>query len=220
MTLHLFQKEILKEVLTSWFIVILGSKAFILFGQLVPAVADYAGIILSALLIYVPLLRFYKRDYPIDFLKTKKEQLIVSLSSLLLACGLIFSAAILFVSVMPGFSFLLHSPQKIGAFLIYQLVTVAFPEEFFFRGYMQERFNLIWPKNFNFFGVAIGPSLFVTSLIFALSHSIISFQSWHILIFFPSLIFGLLREKTGGIWASIFFHAFCNLFSFFVMIRL
>lgn len=220
MTLHPAQKIILKEVLTSWLWVILGGKTFILLGQFVPAIADYSGIVISALLIYVPLLKFYKREYPIDFLSTSRATISSSLSSFLLASGLVFSAAILFVSVMPGFSFLIQTPQKIGAFLVYQLITVAFPEEFFFRGYMQERFNLIWSKNIRLFGVAIGPSLFVTSLIFALSHSIILFQPWHILIFFPSLIFGLLREKTESIWASIFFHALCNLFSFFVMIRL
>ena len=32
-------------------------------------------------------------------------------------------------------------------------------------------------------------------------------------VFFPSLVFGWLRAKTGGIGAPLAFHAFCNVFS-------
>jgi membrane protease YdiL (CAAX protease family) len=32
-------------------------------------------------------------------------------------------------------------------------------------------------------------------------------------VFFPSLLFGWLRARTGGIGASVFFHALCNLFA-------
>jgi membrane protease YdiL (CAAX protease family) len=32
-------------------------------------------------------------------------------------------------------------------------------------------------------------------------------------VFFPSLVFGWLRAKTGGIGAAVLFHAACNIFS-------
>ena len=32
-------------------------------------------------------------------------------------------------------------------------------------------------------------------------------------VFFPALLFGWLRARTGGIGASVVFHALCNLFS-------
>jgi membrane protease YdiL (CAAX protease family) len=32
-------------------------------------------------------------------------------------------------------------------------------------------------------------------------------------VFFPSLVFGWLRARTGGVGAAIAFHALCNLFS-------
>ena len=31
-------------------------------------------------------------------------------------------------------------------------------------------------------------------------------------VFFPSLLFGWLRARTGGIGTSVIFHAMCNLF--------
>jgi membrane protease YdiL (CAAX protease family) len=31
-------------------------------------------------------------------------------------------------------------------------------------------------------------------------------------VFFPALLFGWLRARTGGIGASVVFHALCNLY--------
>jgi membrane protease YdiL (CAAX protease family) len=51
----------------------------------------------------------------------------------------------------------------------------------------------------------------LTCLIFAASHSIIAFRWWHFAIFFPSLVFGWLRDRTGGLVAPVLFHAASNL---------
>jgi membrane protease YdiL (CAAX protease family) len=32
-------------------------------------------------------------------------------------------------------------------------------------------------------------------------------------VFFPALLFGWLRARTGGIGAPVVFHALCNLFA-------
>jgi membrane protease YdiL (CAAX protease family) len=32
-------------------------------------------------------------------------------------------------------------------------------------------------------------------------------------VFFPALLFGWLRARTGGIGASVLFHASCNLYA-------
>ncbi|MBU4484665.1 CPBP family intramembrane metalloprotease, partial [bacterium] len=48
--------------------------------------------------------------------------------------------------------------------------------------------------------------------IFLLYH-VIFFQSFHpmvVLTFFPGLLFGILKEKTGSLLAPILFHAICN----------
>jgi membrane protease YdiL (CAAX protease family) len=32
-------------------------------------------------------------------------------------------------------------------------------------------------------------------------------------VFFPALVFGWMRARTGGIGAAVLFHALCNIFS-------
>jgi len=93
----------------------------------------------------------------------------------------------------------------------YNIFYVAIAEEFFYRGYVQTRLNEVFPKRFQFGGITYGHSLWITSLFFAFGHSLVSVQWWHFSIFFPSLLFGLMRERTGGVVAAAFLHAFCNI---------
>ncbi|HEX6765646.1 MAG TPA: JDVT-CTERM system glutamic-type intramembrane protease, partial [Polyangiaceae bacterium] len=62
----------------------------------------------------------------------------------------------------------------------------------------------------------VGPSILATSAIFALGHVTTEFHPNRLGVFFPSLVFGWLRARTGGIGACVFFHAFCNLFADYV----
>ena len=91
-----------------------------------------------------------------------------------------------------------------------QLIAVALPEEFFFRGYFQGRLNTFFKPRWNILGVRLGYDWLLTAVIFAFAHSVIQVQWWHFSIFFPALVFGWLREKTGSITAPILFHTFCN----------
>jgi len=100
----------------------------------------------------------------------------------------------------------------------HHLLVVAIPEEFFFRGYMQGQLSLVWTPKKRIFGAPFGKAQIVTSLLFAVSHSLITFQGWHIFIFFPALLFAWLKEKTGTIWAGAMFHAACNLFSWILIL--
>lgn len=94
-----------------------------------------------------------------------------------------------------------------------QLVVVALPEEIFYRGYLQTAFDRIWPPSWSVLGARLGPSLVVTSLIFALGHLLTEAHPNRLAVFFPALLFSWLRAKTGGVGASIVFHALCNLFA-------
>ena len=100
--------------------------------------------------------------------------------------------------------------------LLFHFFLVAFPEEFFFRGYFLRRMRQIFQDQKTFRGVLIGKAFFLTALIFAFSHSLIVLRWWHAAIFFPALAFGWLREKTQGLTAPILFHTLCNLFSTWV----
>lgn len=94
-----------------------------------------------------------------------------------------------------------------------QLVIIALPEEAFYRGYLQSRLDDALPGRVRVFGASIGAALIVSSVIFALGHFATIREPARLAVFFPSLAFGWLRARTGGIGASITFHATCNVFS-------
>ena len=97
-----------------------------------------------------------------------------------------------------------------------QLLGVAFPEEVFFRGYLQSAFDRAWPPRLRLLGAELGPGLLVSSAIFALGHLLTDPHPSRLAVFFPSLAFGFLRARSGGVGASIVFHAACNLFASFL----
>jgi membrane protease YdiL (CAAX protease family) len=93
----------------------------------------------------------------------------------------------------------------------YHLFFVAIPEEVFYRGYMQSRLDEVWRPRWRIFGADLGVGWLVTCVVFAFGHSLVVFQWWHFAIFFPSLVFGWLRARTGDVMAGAFFHAWCNI---------
>jgi uncharacterized protein len=94
-----------------------------------------------------------------------------------------------------------------------QLVIIALPEEAFYRGYMQSRFDGLFPPRVRLGGASIGIGVVLTSIVFALGHLATIHDSSRLAVFFPSLVFGWLRARTGGIGAACLFHALCNVFS-------
>jgi membrane protease YdiL (CAAX protease family) len=94
-----------------------------------------------------------------------------------------------------------------------QLALIALPEEVFYRGYLQTRLDDAWPGRIRVLGAPVGISIVVTSAVFALGHVLTIHDPGRLAVFFPSLLFGWLRARTGGVGASIVFHAACNLFS-------
>jgi membrane protease YdiL (CAAX protease family) len=105
------------------------------------------------------------------------------------------------------------SPLGIANLAFGQLVLVALPEEAFYRGYVQSRLDEAWAPRWKVFGARVGPSLLVTSAVFALGHLATVHLPARLAVFFPSLAFGWLRERTRGVGAAIVFHAACNVFS-------
>jgi membrane protease YdiL (CAAX protease family) len=94
-----------------------------------------------------------------------------------------------------------------------QLFVIALPEEAFYRGYLQSRLDEAWPPRWNVLGARVGPSLLATAAIFALGHLATVHLPARLAVFFPALVFGWLRARTGGIGAGVCFHAACNIYS-------
>lgn len=85
------------------------------------------------------------------------------------------------------------------------LLAVAFPEEFFFRGYLQR-------------SLGGGPrAIAASSAMFALAHFLVicvfsggGACAQNLLTFFPSLVMGYLYMSTRTLWSSVFFHFAAN----------
>jgi len=93
-----------------------------------------------------------------------------------------------------------------------QLLVVALPEELFYRGWMQRAFRLGGPgRAVRVLGADLGPGFLATQALFALGH-LATLQPWRLGTFFPGLLFGWLRERTGGLAAPVILHALSNLF--------
>ncbi len=116
----------------------------------------------------------------------------------------------------PTRPFVWHWPRGLAEEALGQIVGVALPEEAFFRGYLQTALDDAWPARLHVLGAKLGPSLLVTSALFAVGHYLTNPHPSRLAVFFPSLLFGWLRTRTRGIGASLAFHAACNLFASFL----
>jgi membrane protease YdiL (CAAX protease family) len=114
----------------------------------------------------------------------------------------------------PRGTFALHVPWMDGLNEIAgQIVIIALPEEAFYRGYLQSELDRALPYRVRILGADVGPAILVTSIVFALGHFATIHEPTRLAVFFPSLLFGWLRARTGGIGSSVAFHAACNVFS-------
>ena len=180
----------------------------------VPFVAQTLPVWAAALFLYVPLLLLFRtRTRPEEWgLTTRRFRF--SMKLFLMFSVIFLPAFVLFYQlyrswwlqapVRPAF------PEDWLLLLIYHLLCVALPEEVFYRGYMQSRLNRAFPRRLNLFSAPVGVGWLYTSLLFALGHFIISLRPEALATFFPGLLFGWLRERTGSIAASTAFHAICN----------
>lgn len=108
---------------------------------------------------------------------------------------------------------LVVDPKELGSEILGQLLLIALPEEAFYRGYLQTRIDDAIPPFFKLFGAPIGFGVILGSVIFAIGHFVTIPSPARFGVFFPALLFGWLRARTGGIGAGVAFHAFCNIYS-------
>jgi membrane protease YdiL (CAAX protease family) len=60
-------------------------------------------------------------------------------------------------------------------------------------------------------GATLGAGFVATQALFAAGHLVV-FQPWRLATFFPGLLFGWIRERTGDLAAPVIVHALSNLF--------
>lgn len=89
---------------------------------------------------------------------------------------------------------------------LHQLLYVAVSEELFFRGYVQGR--LASARSFG--GGWLGPAAGAAAL-FAGAHVAVLGSGAGAWVFFPALLFGWLRARTGSLWPAVLAHAAANI---------
>ncbi|MBI4411991.1 MAG: CPBP family intramembrane metalloprotease [Deltaproteobacteria bacterium] len=215
-------KKILTEPAIAWAVVMaVCIVAYRLKG--VPWISENTSLIPAVFLLYTPLTIYFFKKEKIAFLDHSLSDFGRSVALFAVFAVIIFAPALAgnhFYQKM-FFSFGYHpaSFPKPAEWVFSQLLLVALPEEFFFRGFFLGRMNEAFGKRWRLLGASVGPGLIVTSLVFAISHSLIRIEWWHLFIFFPALAFGWLKEKRGTITASIFFHTTANAFSYWVALH-
>lgn len=107
--------------------------------------------------------------------------------------------------------------QPVLADALGQLLVIALPEEAFYRGYLQTSLERELGKSVSILGARVGLGLVLTSAIFAVGHLLTELNPARLAVFFPALVFGLLRARTRGIGSALLFHAMCNLFAAYLL---
>ena len=110
----------------------------------------------------------------------------------------------------PGTTRFDRTPWWLPQLLLIQIVGVALPEEVFYRGYLQGRLAPLFRRRIRIFGVPLGAHIVVASALFALSHLILIPAPFRLAVFFPGLLFGYLRERTGSVVAPVLLHGASN----------
>jgi membrane protease YdiL (CAAX protease family) len=227
----------LREPLLAFCVVSLLAAALSVAGRLVPVIGRNLHAFIAALFFYAPSAAARLSGRPFDSheaglrLDPPRLNLLVLGGAVALTFPLFFAGFFVFYGYVCGphgapfasmFGGLcrhwrgwgggsLRLPPDFGLSALNQLVIVAVPEELFFRGYLMGRLEERWPSTRRLLGAPVGRALLVSSLLFALGHLLVVPNPQRLAVFFPALVFGWMRARTGSIAAGAAFHALCNL---------
>lgn len=112
--------------------------------------------------------------------------------------------------------FRFRSPPSLWDDVVGQILVIALPEEAFYRGYLQTALDDAWPGRIRVLGARLGPGILAASAVFAVGHWLTDMSPARLAVFFPALLFGWLRVRSGSIAAPVLLHASSNLFASFL----
>lgn len=93
--------------------------------------------------------------------------------------------------------------------LAQEFLLTGVPEEVFFRGFLQTRWNLALGRHWRVLGARVGFGLLIQAVIFALCH--LATGDWtRLRVFFFALLAGWLRERSNSVLAPAAYHAVAN----------
>jgi membrane protease YdiL (CAAX protease family) len=186
-------------------------------GQgLIPVLGDHAGTIAAGIQLYVPILLIGRYGITREKLGWTLEH---ASKDFRLAAVLSLATIIPFAlghhywqTLFNGRVFELGVPSEFAYSILVQFLVVALPEELFFRGYLLQRMEMLWPSRKGFWALG-GRAVLLSSLVFGLAHFVGEYRIDRLATFFPGIAFAYLRLRTGRLLAPVTYHAFCNLLS-------
>lgn len=180
-----------------------------------------ASLIAALLFLYLPLIiiRREKSDpiaYGFTFGNIKQALLANVLAIALLFPPFIvgfylWQTKVVGIEISPGI------PGDLINRVLVQFIVVALPEEAFYRGYVQTKLEKLFPQKVRLWKLEFSAANFGASFLFAIGHVITWRNPLRFNVFFPGLIFGMMRSATGSIAAGVLFHALCNLLVAFLL---
>ncbi len=153
----------------------------------------------AALFLYVPLFRYRRGPLPPWLMAGDwRRNAAVFLSLLAAGAAVYFAYARLPLPAGAAPPDAAQMPPA-GAFLVRQALLAAIPEEVFFRGYLYDAFER---RGF--------APVVLTSALFAAGHLAIHASAYRAMTFFPGLVFGWARKKTGNVYVPALLHVAFN----------
>ncbi len=156
------------------------------------------SLLAAALFLYSPLPRYWHRGFPAWGRATDPGRSI-ALFALLAGAGAI--AFFLFVRLPLPPAFSMHHEALTAAMAAHHLLLIALPEEVFFRGYLYDAFE-----------EAGREPVLPVALLFAIGHFVIAPSPFRLLTFFPALLLGWGRKRSGNVYVPTAVHFLYNLF--------
>lgn len=210
----LTRRTALLEV-TAAFIVAIGLLKLLDSSRGVPLISDYFAVFVPAVFIYTPIAVLYLRRASFDGMGFGLERpgraALYALGATAIVLPLFVLGFKLYSRVLFDATLRFRVPQDAGEVFLYQLLCVALPEEFFYRGYVQSRLHQAFPHSPHWLGCVFSVGFLYANFLFALGHPLINFDLTRFATFVPGLMFAWLRERTGSVYAGAFFHTMCNM---------
>jgi len=182
--------------------------------------AENAGVLPAAFCLLFPVMAAGHLNVPPEDWGLTLRPFLRPMAVAALACAVVFPfyiagyeawSRIVYGQPFLGVRFAVPSLWWLVNLVFVQVVAIALPEEVFYRGWMQSRLAGLFRGRVNVAGVPIGWNVVVTAALFAVSHLVLQPSPARLAVFFPGLLFGWLRERTGSVVAPVAFHAACNI---------
>jgi len=154
----------------------------------------------AALFLYAPLPRYWRRGFP-AWARATVPGRSVAFFALLASVGAIAFFLFVRLPLPPAITPYHGTVPLTAAMAAHHLLLVALPEEVFFRGYLYDAFEEAGRE----------PVVHV-ALLFAIGHFVIAPSPFRLLTFFPALLLGWGRKRSGNVYVPTAAHFLFNLF--------